>query len=321
MERYYSGYNLKDISKGGENFALKNSFCLPLMSFFSEYCDAYKLNEIIDRFSEMDANKIIEELLLTEEDYELLTKKCIFNNLQNGGKKLGILTIMPKITKQAFEELGMKGRIYIRARDIENIDNILEDFDKSDIGLGIFLDPYIDGDEIVNEVSNLSAKHKLPVIVSIFDDIEKVGLLNTMFDVPPVNYLENVGLLDRECAILGGIYADKEDFSLLANYGTKIIVSPYDFLNLGKGIANTYAMINSGVDVEIASIINCNVIEEIKIMSALARGTLNNSEILPIEELLERNKFIGKGRSFNQAEFNLIKAQCEKIYEKIKEKI
>lgn len=321
MERYYSINNLKDTSKSKGKFGLKNSFCLPLMSFFSCFYDSCDILTLIERFSEAKSTEILSELGLSDEELEIITKRCLLDNIKNGVSEIGLLALNPRVVLKACLDFEINATIYVRIKDVDNIATLLEEFKGQKIKLGLFVDPYVDGDDLTNKASELSGKYNLPVVCVLFDDIKKTGMLNSLFDTLPVNYIEDVGLLDRDCSILGGIYADKDDFSLIASYGAKIIVSPHDSLNLGKGIANLQSMQNSGVEVNLASLMNSDIVSEISLASMLCRSLLSDPEILPVSEVLEIAISKYPRLDFKNEIVLEVEEKCEKIYEKIKEKI
>ena len=315
MEKCYKIENLYTNERGA--YGLRNSYCLPFLSFLGEYFDSRDILVFQENLLEMTSKEIIEKYDLSEKDLENILKRYVISGIKNGATEMNIVSLSPTVTKRVLEELGVGGKALIRAKDIEVIPKIYKEFGGL---LGVAVDPYIDGDDLTNEVSEVCGKYKLPVYVTLYNDLEKTGMLNSLFNKPPINYIEDVGLLDRECYIYGGICADKDDFSVMASYGAKVIVSPYDFLNLGQGIANICAMQGSDVTVQLASPINNDIIEEIRLAGALNRGLLSDCEVLSASEVLEL-ALSKKERIKLAGDYSLVYEECEKIMERIKEKI
>lgn len=317
METCYKINNLIKNETGA--FGFRNSYCLPFLSLLSDYLDSRDLLVHYENMLEMTSQDIIDKYTLSDQDFKLIYSKYLAEGIARGVTEMNVLAISPLILKTLFEEYKITGKILVCAKDIEIIPKIYKGFDKS-IGLAIAVDPYIDGDELTNEVSEIAGKYKLPVFVTLYDNLEKTGMLNSLFNKPPINYIEDIGLLDRECYIFGGVCADKDDLSVMSGYNAKMIISPYDFLNLGYGFVNAYAMENNGVEIQLASAINNNMAEEIKLLSALNRGFLNDSEILPIDEILE---LVISKRTRIRLNTNIeeINDECDKIIQRIKEKI
>lgn len=318
MERCYKVKKLYTNEKGA--YGLRNSYCLPFLSFLGEYFDSRDLLIQQENLLEMSAEEILSHFNLSESELTSIYYKYILDGIKSGVTDMNIVSIAPLITKKIMEEFGVKGTIIVRAKDLSMIPKIYKEFSKSDLRLGISVDPYIDGDDLTNKVSDISGNFKLPVFVTLYNDLEKTGMLNSLFNKPPINYIEDVGLLDRECYIYGGICADKDDFSTMSGYEAKMIVSPSDALNFGQGIINIQAMISSSVDVQIASPINNDIVDEIRLASILNRGLLNDCEILPINEVLEL-AISKRERLLLKNDYNFVYEECEKIFEKIKEKI
>ena len=317
METCYKINNLIKNETGA--FGFRNSYCLPFLSLLSDYLDSRDLLVHYENMLEMTSQDIIDRYTLSDQDLKLIYSKYLAEGIARGVTEMNVLAISPLILKTLFEEYKITGKILVRAKDIEIIPKIYKGFDKS-IGLAIAVDPYIDGDELTNEVSEIAGKYKLPVFVTLYDNLEKTGMLNSLFNKPPINYIEDIGLLDRVCYIFIGDCADKDDLSVMSGYNAKMIISPYDFLNLGYGFVNAYAMENNGVEIQLASAINNNMAEEIKLLSALNRGFLNDSEILPIDEILE---LVISKRTRIRLNTNIeeINDECDKIIQRIKEKI
>ena len=317
MERYYSIENLRKQGK----YAYKNAYCFPVMSFLSQFIDSYELNILIEKFEEMSKKEIFDFLGISESEYETILKYFLLKSISKGVAWFGILALDVFVAKCVFDELNLSGVIYLRAKDIDDLDDALKIFKKGEIQLGLSVDPYFAGDDLSSKISLLAGQHKLPVVLTMFDDLDKTGMINSIFNVLPVNYIENLGFLDRDCSIYGGVCADKEDFNLLASYGTKMIVSPYESMSFGRGSPNVYAMLNCELDVSLCAPTGFDIEKEIEMTSVLGRGNLSDAQILPIDEVLEIAISKEARKEFDKKELEEYEKQTTEIWKKIKEKI
>lgn len=301
-------------------FAFKNSLSLPFLNLIKKHYDTKEILVWQERFFELSSKEFLREYGLCQKDLENIIKFCLLENIKLGVSEIDVVSLDPVLCKNILEEFGLKGRIYLKAKDIDDLPEIVKEFKSSKIELAVMVDPYLDGDDLTNTVSLYSGKYKLPVLVTLFDDLQKTGMLNSLFDMPPADYIEKVGLFDRDCSVYGGIYADKDDFAKIASYGAKVVVCLFDSLNLGKGVANVYSMKNMEINVKLCSPINNNIIDEIKLAGVVNRGLLKDPTILKFDEVLEFALSERGKIEFDQKLYEKVKIECEKIIEKLKEK-
>ena len=103
-------------------------------------------------------------------------------------------------------------------------------------------------DGALSNLSDLSAKMKLPLLFHLGRTLEEVGLISVRYGKSPATLLEEFGFLDRECYILGGNYLDKDDFSLLSSYGAKVILTPKSDSLCGREFVNLLTLENADID-------------------------------------------------------------------------
>ena len=93
----------------------------------------------------------------------------------------------------------------------------------------------LDDDEILFCISAL----KIPVTVFLYDDLTKTGDISKKYNGQmPAMVLEDFGFLDRECYIVGGMYAEKDDLQILSDYETTIVLCPRAFSSKGATFTN-----------------------------------------------------------------------------------
>lgn len=291
----------------------KNAFITPIFAILSEIFDSVDLLKLEEKFNDLSANEILNFLGLKKEDYKDILSFVLLKNIKQSVGEVNILSLDPFLTEKVLTDLNLSGKVFLRAKDLNEFEANL-----NAINYGIFIDPYCDGDEMTSYVSDYCAKNKIPVVVALYDDLEKTGQLNSIYNQTPIQYIENLGLLDREISILGGVYADKDDFAIISSYGAKMIICPYESMNFGRGSPNLYSMLNSGINVEIGSPIINDIYKELEFVSVVSRGLLNDESLLPINEVKNLAKISETQIKFDEEKYLKLKEKINKIKEKLK---
>ena len=113
---------------------------------------------------------------------------------------------------------------------------------------------------------------------------------------PPVKYLEELGIFDKVGSHFVGAHAlwlDEEEIQILGSHRVTVVHCPNSNLKLGSGCRFHYTELrDAGVNVTLgtdgcASSDNLDMIEAMKVMSLLQKGTRNDPSVLPAEEVLE----------------------------------
>jgi len=114
--------------------------------------------------------------------------------------------------------------------------------------------------------------------------------------VPPLVYLEQLGVLDKVGNRFVGAHAlwlDADEIKLLGAHGATVVHCPNSNLKLGSGYEFHYVELrDAGVNVTLgtdgcASSDNLDMIEAMKVMSLLQKGTRHDPSVLPAEEVLQ----------------------------------
>lgn len=308
MEKCYNVNQFKETEK-----SYKNPFITPVFACLGEVYDSADILRLQESFNDLTAEEILGFLGLSKEDYKDITSYILLKNIKQGVSEVNVLSLNPFLTQEALKEFNLRGKVLVRAKDLNKLQSALKGID-----YGVFVDPYYDGDELLSFVSDYSAKNKVPVVVLLYDDLEKTGEINSTYNQTPIQYIENLGLLDRKVSILGGVYADKDDFAVISSYGAKMIICPYESLNFGRGSPNLYAMVNAGVDVEIASPVINNLFKEFEFVSVVSRGLLNDENILPIDEVESLAKTETIKPDFDEEKYLKLQEKIKEIKEKLK---
>ncbi|MCR4816811.1 MAG: amidohydrolase [Bacteroidales bacterium] len=117
-----------------------------------------------------------------------------------------------------------------------------------------------------------------------------------LYGVPPVIYLDQLGILDKTGSRFIGAHAlwlDNTEIKILGEHRANVVHCPNSNLKLGSGFRFLYTELrDAGVNVTLgtdgcASSDNLDMVEAMKIMSLLQKGTRNDPSVLPAEEVLQ----------------------------------
>ena len=160
--------------------------------------------------------------------------ECDFKNAaQAGVGRLNCLCKDPEFAAKMMKKYALGGKLILPsdlALDQEN----MKKFKNLGFELSIFVD-LLDDDLTLSKIGFL----KLPVTVLLYENLTRTGQISQKFaGKMPAQVLEDLGFLDRECSIVGGVYAEKDDLQILGDYGAEIVICPRAFAAKGATFAN-----------------------------------------------------------------------------------
>ncbi len=261
-----------------QNEIFENSFCCPLLSYICQKHQGSEVLKIIEDIWTLPSCDVLKYLNITHERYLEIMGEFLLNCKIFAVRKCNIVSLYPLDCLSILKEFEIQGRVFVRSCDLE----IAKEND-----FGIFCDPFFDNDEKMNQISMTCGEFKLPIIVNLYDDLEKTGILFTRNNMSPMQYLEDLGILDRDCSILNLCNADKDDFALMSSYGVKAILTPYDSLSFGMGCVKFLSLLQSGVEIKIASPISNNLLREVDILTIVTRGDMKDPDLFLNMDLLK----------------------------------
>jgi 5-methylthioadenosine/S-adenosylhomocysteine deaminase len=108
----------------------------------------------------------------------------------------------------------------------------------------------------------------------------------------PVEYLNNLNILDDMTLLAHCVYLTDNDIKILAEKNVNVCHCPLSNLKLGSGIAQVSKMINAGINVCLgtdgpASSNRLDILEAGKFAGLLQRGITGDASILPGKKILE----------------------------------
>lgn len=182
---------------------------------------------------------------ICESDLMNICRQVVQKNVQSGVLSLFLKSPNLEVARSVIEEFEIDGKVIISADKLQEIraqdllgDNVI-----------LEVSSLLDMSEMaLSNLSDLSAKMKIPLLFHLGRTLEEVGLISVRYGKSPATLLEEFGFLDRECYILGGNYLDKDDFSLLSSYGAKVILTPKSDSLCGREFINLLTLENAGID-------------------------------------------------------------------------
>lgn len=127
----------------------------------------------------------------------------------------------------------------------------------------------------------------------------------------PVQYLEKCGFFNSTVVAAHCVWLDDEDIEILKKSGAYISHNPSSNLKLGSGIAPVKKYFDAGLNLTIgtdgaSSNNNLNMLEEMNLAALLCRGSSQDANAVPIEDIL-RMATVNGARAQGRNDCGLIK--------------
>lgn len=171
----------------------------------------------------------------------------IEQNVAAGVGRLNLLTRDPLAAAEKYKKFNLTGKIIIHADDYKK--SLAKKLEKQGFDLAIYIDLLKYSDRQLEKFSLTG----LPVFIPLYDDLVETGQIDSEFGMSPAKLVEEMGFLDRDCTLIGGTYADKDDLELLGSYGAKIAVCPIWQSQSGKALTNVVLMKKYGLKIGLGS--------------------------------------------------------------------
>lgn len=143
-------------------------------------------------------------------------------------------------------------------------------------------------------VTDFAREHNLPLHIHISEtQAERENCLKE-HGVPPVIYLDKLGILNKTGSRFIGAHAlwlDESEIHILGEHHANVVHCPNSNLKLGSGFRFLYCELrDAGVNVTLgtdgcASSDNLDMVEAMKTMSLLQKGTRLDASVLPADEV------------------------------------
>ena len=200
----------------------------------------------------------------------------IQKNIASQVKYLQILSHQPQLTALKMQEAGLSGRVILYPEDMHLADK-----------LGMETAIYVDILSLEEDELDKISLSGLPVVIPLFDSLQKTGEISAKFDTSPARLIENLGFLDRDCTIINPVYADKDDLEILGSYSAKVVLTPIASSLSGATFANLPLMRKQGLEVSLGTG-DSQVIDmygEIAYLYMTTLSLLENNKVVTIEEI------------------------------------
>ena len=140
---------------------------------------------------------------------------------------------------------------------------------------------------------------------------DEVKMSLDSYGVRPVEWLDQLGVLDGDTEVVHGVWLDDQEIDLLVTAGASLVHCPVSNAVLGSGIAPLNKLLEAGVDIRLgtdgpASNDTQDIWETAKFALSLARISTQDSTLLPPDQLLRLavgGKNLSKGA---QADLTLV---------------
>ena len=147
--------------------------------------------------------------------------------------------------------------------------------------------------ELLQWIHTFANEHQALIHLHLAETEEEVNNSIRQFGFSPVRYLYKLGVLSPRLVIAHGVYVDKDEIRMLADYGVKVIHNPASNMKLASGISFKFAeMKQAGVKVGIgtdgcSSSNNLDMIEAMKLASLLGKAWRKDPEAIPASEIFQ----------------------------------
>ncbi len=260
------------------NRQFHNAFCCPLLCHLAKTLTASELCEFIDEVYYVSGEEILESLGLTLDDYAKILFDYFVDLKNQNVTSCKLLVLDFETADFVVKQFNIKYEIILRSCD----------FNKSCFDLcGVYCDPFYDSDERMNELSMAFAKTDKTMMVNLYDNLEKTGEVSKRYNMSPMQYLESLGVLERNCELVNLAYAEKDDFQIMQDYSVKAVLTPFDSMNFGQGCCKLYSLFKNNIKIKIASPIQNNLQKELEIAQITTRAEMRDLTLFEDEELYQ----------------------------------
>lgn len=278
---------------------LINSHTHAAMTLFRGFADDMKLEEwLSQKIWPYEAN-------LTNDYVYWGTRLACLEMIKSGTTIFNDMYWRSEVTIQAVIDSGIRGVIGSVLFDTagkeqgEFLKNTVKETIKKLSGyhsrIGISIAPhaiYTNSKELLQWAKKTADKHNLLLHIHLSETKTEVANAKQAFGCTPVEYLEKIGVLDKNTVAIHCVWLTDHDIELLAKRGAKVIHNPASNMKLSSGIAFRYKDLKSaGVTIGLgtdgcSSSNNLDMIEAMKLASLLCKATTEDPTAMNVEETL-----------------------------------
>ncbi len=132
----------------------------------------------------------------------------------------------------------------------------------------------------------------MPLMIHVAETQDEVRYVREQYDQTPVEFLDQIGLLDRQTIAAHCVWVDQRDRATLRERGVVISHNAQSNMKISSGIAPIAAMVDEGLKVTLATDGACSnndldLWEEMRSAALLQKVATGNPLALPAEEVLK----------------------------------
>lgn len=272
----------------------KNAHTHSGMTFLRSHADDMKLDEWLNQ------RVFPAEAKLTEEDICWLNKLAVMEYLTSGITSVFDMYLNKQAALRTVKDTGYRMVICENLNDFsgsvreaeEDYKTYNQDPDRLiSYQLGFHAE-YTTGRPLMEALSGLSEKYRIPVYVHCSETRREVEDCRTRTGMTPAAYMDSLGLFDHGGGIFHGVHMDDADFDILKQRGLYVVTNPASNLKLASGIAPVKRYMDLGIPVAIGTdgpaSNNClDMFREMFLTTALQKAVCDDPEAVPAMEVLK----------------------------------
>ncbi len=153
--------------------------------------------------------------------------------------------------------------------------------------------------ELLQEVNQLSEQHNIPIHTHVLETKAQAVQSREFYGKTMVQYLHDLGLLNRRMTLIHAIWVTDRDIDLLAEQDCSIVHNPLSNLKLGSGVCPIRRYLKAGVNIGLGtdgmtSSDTADLIEAIRVASLIHKiGTHDFQEWVSAREVFRMATYGG----------------------------
>jgi len=266
------------------------------MTLFRGYGDDLPLKEWLE-------NKIWPlEFKMTSDDIYWGTKLAILEIIKSGTTCFNDMYWMGDTMIQAAQETGIRAKIGLVLLDQgptgkkENVKKYWENCREKKLEIITFsIAPHaiftVSRDNLI-WAKNFAKKNNLILHTHLSETEKEVKDCLKKYKMRPVEYLDKIGFLDKNCVLAHSIWLSEKEIKILAKKECSVVYNPCSNMKLASGIFPYKKMKEAGVNITLgtdgpASNNSLDMFREMKFASLLQKLTQKDPTLTPVQEIFE----------------------------------
>lgn len=240
-----------------------------------------------------------EATFVTPENVRIATRLALIEMIKSGTTCFNDMYFFEDVIAEEAKKIGMRGVIGESVIDFPSpssrtpdegfarCEALIRQWQKDPIihpSVGVHA-PYTCSKETLQKAKRLADLYNVPLHIHVAETRKEVEEITRQTGLSPVNYLHQIGLLDRNVIAAHGVWLTPKERELLVKTKTSIAHCPKSNLKLASGIADIAACLKSGITVGIgtdgtASNNTLDMVEEMRFAALLAKSVHGNPEAI-----------------------------------------